>query len=75
MTEFWVWVRVLRGSTRTEMLMLTCCSGLSWALRSRSGLLDWFGWFCSSESESWLFYEQGMGLTMVTAVGSFVLSC
>ena len=54
--------------------MLTCCSGLSRALRSQSGWLEQFGWCCSSESESWFFYEQGMGLTMVTAVGSFVLS-
>ena len=73
-TGFGVWVRVLRGSTRTEMLMLTC-SGLFLVVSlSWSGALDWIGLY-SSESESWLFYEQGIGLTMVTAVGSLVLSC
>ena len=46
--------------------MLTCCSGLSRALRSQSGWLEQFGWFCSSESESWFFYEQGMGLTFTS---------
>ena len=45
------------------MLMVTCCSGLSLVYRSSwSGMLVWLG-FCSSESESWLSYEQGMGLT------------
>ena len=57
------------------MLMVMCRSGLSLVFSLLwSGLLVWLG-FCLSESESWLFHEQGMGLTMVTAVGSFVLSC